>query len=66
MVNVENLVYEINLRGDSGHALNVSLLNVFVGGKLLPLMWLVVFLFRLIVSFPTKSVVVQGREIQSK
>lgn len=31
----------------------------------LPLMWLVVVLFHLIVSFPTKSVVVQGREIQS-
>lgn len=28
-------------------------------------MWLAVFLFRLIVSFPTKSGVVQGREIQS-
>lgn len=55
----------MKLISEETHALNVSLINVFVGGKLLPLMWLVVFLFCLIVSFPTKSVVVQGRDIQS-
>lgn len=32
MVNVEYLVYENNCRRDSGHGL-----NVFVGGKVLPL-----------------------------
>lgn len=66
MVNVEYLVYENNSRRASGHALNVSLTNVSLcwwkgaaahvasGGFVL-----------LIVSFPTKSVVVQRREIQS-
>lgn len=66
MVNVEYLIYENKSRRASGHALNVRLMNVSLcwwkGAA--PHVASGVFVPH-IVSFPTKSVVTQRREIQS-